>query len=138
MNAFVRVFLFYVFCFCVFLAKLHAVYFLTEAELVRLEKISEELKEQNSQLKTQASSLKATVKTLKMALNEKDGLLKSLNDSFSLYESEVMAHQKRQIEKIDELQYSLEKARRWRRFWCIAFIILFAGYVIFFLIKFWK
>ena len=131
-----KVFLFWLFCFCVFLVPLHAHYFLTEAELERLEKISEELRASNSQLKTQAASLKATVKTLKEALNEKETLLKNLNDSFALYESEVTSQQERQIEKIDELQRLIEKARKWRRFLYAVIFVLLLGYVFYFGIKF--
>ena len=124
-----KVFLFWLFCFCVFLVPLHAHYFLTEAELERLEKISEELRVSNSHLKTQASSLKEE-------LNEKETLLKKLNDSFALYESEVTSQQKRQIEKIDELQRLIEKARKWRRFLFAVIFVLLLGYVLYFGIKF--
>ena len=114
------------FCFYVYHAPLQANYFLTEAELLKLEKISQELKERNNQLRTQQASLKATVVTLKVALKAKEDSLKNLEDSFNAYESEVMVHQKRQLEKIESLTYALKRARFWRRVWCsIALVLVF-------------
>lgn len=123
--------LFFFVCFCVSLVPLHANYFLTEAELVRLEKISEELGESNSQLEAQQNSLKATVTALKKVLNEKEILLKNLETSFDTFESEVMAYQNKQRKKIEDLTQELNRVKKWRRVWCLlacglgVFVVMF-------------
>ena len=130
-------FMFCLYC-CFFLARLQAEFFITEAELERLEKISEELKVSNKQLKKQLIELNSTVVTLKDALKAKSDSLKSLETSFVSYEIEVMEMQRRQLEKIESLEKTLEKAKRWRRFWCGLACLLFLLCVGFFAIKVFK
>lgn len=102
---------------------------------MKLERISEELKESNTQLRTQQNSLKATVITLRKALSEKEALLKNLEDSFNTYESEVMVYQNKQNEKIEGLTLELDKVKKWRRVWCIIACVLGFSFIIFFAIK---
>lgn len=121
---------FFVVCFCVFLAPLHSDFLLTEEELERLEKISEELKAHNNQLKKQQVSLKTTVAILKKSLIEKENSLKSLEDSFASFENEVMKERNIQEAKIASLNIALIKAKKWRRIWCcfsviLSFIVIF-------------
>ena len=114
------VFLF-VFCFLVFpLAAQEAEYTITEAELTRLEKISEswETNRRNQQLQIQSLKERLTEalnlsENLTSSLKEEQETLKNLRQSYSEYENGVnmeLELKTRQIEKLKKQGYRLKLA----------------------------
>ena len=114
------VFLF-VFCFLVFpLAAQEAEYTITEAELTRLEKISEswETNRRNQQLQVQSLKERLTEalnlsENLTSSLKEEQETLKNLRQSYSEYENGVnmeLELKTRQIEKLKKQGYRLKLA----------------------------
>ena len=112
-------FLFFVFCFFVFpLAAQEAEYTITEAELIRLEKISEswETSRRNQQLQVQSLKTRLTEaftksEALKSQLQTERETLKSLRKSYSEYESGVnmeLELKTIQIEKLKKTEYRLK------------------------------
>ena len=114
-------FLFFVFCFFVFpLAAQEAEYTITEAELIRLEKISEswETNRRNQQLQVQSLKERLTEalnlsEALKSQLQTEQETLKNLRQSYNEYENGVnmeLEAKTRQIEKLKKQGYRLKLA----------------------------
>lgn len=111
--------LLFVFCFLVFpLAAQEAEYTITEAELIRLEKISEswETSRHNQQLQVQSLKTRLTEaltksETLKSQLQTEREILKSLRQSYAEYENGVSMElelKAKQIEKLKKQGYRLK------------------------------
>lgn len=114
-------FLLFVFCFLTFpLAAQEAEYTITEAELLRLEKISEswETNRHNQQLQIQSLKERLTEalslsENLTSSLKEEQETLKSLRQSYNEYEDGVSLEREaktKQIEKLEKQEYRLKLA----------------------------
>lgn len=114
-------FLLFVFCFLVFpLAAQEAEYIITETELIRLEKISENWETNRRNLLLQVQSLKTRLtealtksETLKSQLQTERETLKILRQSYAEYENGVsmeLEAKTRQIEKLKKQGYRLKLA----------------------------
>ena len=114
-------FLFFVFCFLAFpLAAQEAEYTITEAELIRLERISEswETNRRNQQLQVQSLKARLTEaltksEVLKSQLQTERESLKSLRQSYTEYENGVnmeLELKAKQIEKLKKQGYRLKLA----------------------------
>ena len=112
-------FLLFVFCFLVFpLAAQEAEYIITETELIRLEKISENWETNRRNLLLQVQSLKTRLtealtksETLKSQLQTERETLKILRQSYAEYENGVsmeLEAKTRQIEKLEKQEYRLK------------------------------
>ena len=112
-------FLLFVFCFLVFpLAAQEAEYTITEAELIRLEKISESWETNRHNQRLQVQNLKARLtealtksEALKSQLQTERETLKSLRQSYAEYENGVnmeLEAKTRQIEKLKKQGYRLK------------------------------
>lgn len=114
-------FVFLFFCFLVFpVAAQEAEYTITEKELIRLEKISEnwEMSRRNQQLQVQSLKARLTEaltksETLKSQLQTEQETLKSLRQSYNEYEDGVSLEREaktKQIEKLEKQGYRLKLA----------------------------
>ena len=112
-------FLLFVFCFLVFpVAAQEAEYTITEAELIRLEKISEswETNRRNQQLQIQSLKERLTEAlnlsgNLTSSLKEEQETLKNLRQSYVEYEDGVsmkLELKTKQIEKLEKQEYRLK------------------------------
>ena len=112
-------FLLFVFCFLVFpLAAQEAEYTITEAELIRLEKISESWETNRHNQRLQVQNLKARLtealtksEALKSQLQTERETLKSLRQSYAEYENGVnmeLELKTKQIEKLKKQGYRLK------------------------------
>ena len=112
-------FLLFVFCFLALpLAAQEAEYTITEAEIIRLEKISEswETSRHNQQLQVQSLKTRLTEaltksETLKSQLQTEREILKSLRQSYAEYENGVSMElelKAKQIEKLKKQGYRLK------------------------------
>lgn len=114
-------FLLFVFCFLVFpLAAQEAEYIITETELIRLEKISENWETNRRNLLLQVQSLKTRLtealtksETLNRQLQTEQETLKNLRQSYNEYEDGVSLEREaktKQIEKLEKQGYRLKLA----------------------------
>ena len=112
-------FLLFVFCFLVFpLAAQEAEYIITETELIRLEKISENWETNRRNLLLQVQSLKTRLtealtrsEALKSQLQTERETLKNLRQSYAEYENGVnmeLELKTKQIEKLKKTGYRLK------------------------------
>lgn len=135
-------FLLFVFCFLAFPLAAQAEYTITEVELTRLEKISENLEtyKRNQQLQVQSLKQRLTEalnksNTLKGQLQMERETLKSLRQSYAEYEKELDIKIQEYETLIDKFKNKLYKARL-----TIALFSCFLGFlllssIIFFIVK---
>ena len=135
-------FLLFVFCFLAFPLAAQAEYTITEEELSRLEKISEnlEMHKRNQQLQIQNLKVK-----LKEALTKSDSLnfllqteretLKSLRQSYAEYEKELDIKIQKYEELIDKLNTKVYRLKLVLLIACCISACLILGSIVFFILK---
>lgn len=135
-------FLLFVFCFLAFPLAAQAEYTITEEELSRLEKISENLEMHKRNQQLQIQNLKVR---LKEALTKSDSLnfllqteretLKSLRQSYAEYEKELDIKIQKYEELIDKLNTKVYRLKLVLLIACCISACLILGSIVFFILK---
>ena len=119
-----------------------AEYTITEAELLRLEKISENLERHKRNQQLQVRSLKTRLtealtklENLNNQLQTERETLKSLRQSYAEYERGVGIKMQEYKESIDKLKVKLHKARLTIVIMSCLFVFLLLSNIIFFILK---
>ena len=136
-------FLLFVFCFLAFpLAAQVVEYTITEEELSRLEKISENLEMHKRNQQLQIQNLKVRLKealtksdSLKFLLQTERETLKSLRQSYAEYEKELDIKIQKYEELIDKLNTKVYRLKLVLLIACCISACLILGSIVFFILK---